>query len=110
MLKNPGGGHKSLLKKSVSHSEIKTSQSLHPPGGGGSVGGRSGESHFFLGISRQKSLKKCGAKSLLHFGTPPPGGGVSGPKFSKSQSVTFKKSVSHPPGGGVSAATKHWPD
>ena len=37
--------------------------------------------------------------------SPPPG--VSGPKISKTQSVTFKKSVTLP--WGVSAATTHWP-
>ena len=101
VLKTPGGvGHKSLSKKSVSHSE-KKSVSHYTPGGVCRA-----KFTFFKAFMRQKSLNfsgACGAKSLFFpfWQTPSGGWGVSGPKISKSQSFTFKKSVSHPPRGGV---------
>ena len=67
----PLGGHKSLLKKSVSHSE-KIQSVTTPP-----QGVLSGQVTVSRAFSREESLERIGgwgAKSLFHFGGHPSGG------------------------------------
>ena len=74
----------------------------HPPGGGGVSGVGRAKVIFSKAFQDKKALKKILAPAApSHFCilADPPFGGVSGTNFSKSQSVTFKKSVSPPPGG-----------
>ena len=60
----PPGGHKSLLKKSVSHSKKESVSHYTPPGGWGGLSGVGrAKVNFFQGISGQKSLKKFHPKS-----------------------------------------------
>ena len=61
-----------------------------PPGG--SVGGRSGEVTFFPRHFKAKSLIFFSAPAAPSHFCPADPQGVPGPKISKSQSVTFKKS------------------
>ena len=97
-LRPPGWvGHKSLSKKSVSHSEKKVSQSLHPPGGG-----LLGQKSPFQGILRQKSLKIFRRlrrqPNIAFWRTPPPGGSLAQNFRKVSQSLSKSQSISPPRG------------